>query len=84
VGKNRYEQAQEYVHRYQLSKIGTRDPYAFLDLHPGGELVVLQGEVNSRDQAAVFELTSGHILWQPEAVPVLCWLPNSGHILLLP
>jgi hypothetical protein len=80
---NRYQQAEECVRNYRLDKIGTYEPSVFLDLHPAGGLAALQGYTNSTNQAAVFDLASGHILWQPEGVPALCWLPNSGNILLI-
>ena len=83
MGQNRFELAAEYVRRCHLNKIGTHDPNVFLDLHPSGEMAALQGYARPTDQAAIFDLASGHILWQPEAVPALCWLPKSGNVLLI-
>lgn len=80
---DRYEQADKYVRTYRLDKIGTRDPGLFLDEHPAGGLAALQGYIGSAEQAAIFDLTSGRILWQPEGVPALCWLPHSDNVLLI-
>jgi hypothetical protein len=76
---NRYDLADELVRRYSLEKIDGYAPQFLLDMDPGGQWVALQGH---QENAAVYDLVTGKIVWQPEGLSALCWLPGGRTALL--
>ena len=61
-------------------------PVTFLDAHREGQLLALQATVTKNvmsERAAVWEAMTGRLVWEPQDVCALCWMPSGTEILLV-
>ncbi len=56
-------------------------PWQVLDRHPDGRhaaLQVIASLETTANRAGVWDLTTGRIVWAPDGVSALAWLPGGG------
>lgn len=70
-----------------FERFTSEPPYAVLDRHPGGAYVALVAPVpwdgRSAAHAAVWATDSGRVVWRPEGLLALCWLPGGREMLVV-
>lgn len=60
-------------------------PFAVLDRHPDGRSIALQAYAAAAHgpRAAVWDTTSGQVIWEPPETSALCWFAQGRRVLLV-